>query len=165
MLANADSRPERRVCPRCEQEKPASQFRKDRRTGSKLASYCSQCERTYHSEYKRQWRASLNPSERYTRNRRKALKANYGLTLDEYEAKLAAQDGKCAICGSADSGREGRSMYVDHSHKTGLNRGLLCIRCNYGIGLFADDPDRLLAAASYLLQYANVLEEEEVVMA
>lgn len=79
----------------------------------------------------------------------------YGLTVADYRAMFAAQDGNCAICGEAETAqREGRrqSLSVDHDHETGEVRGLLCLRCNTGLGLFLDDPLRLLAAIEYLDQ-------------
>jgi len=52
----------------------------------------------------------------------------------------------CEICKSP----TGPSFHIDHCHKTGKYRGLLCSNCNSGIGLFGDNPERLRAAAEYL---------------
>lgn len=71
----------------------------------------------------------------------------YGLTRDELKALLTQHD-VCAICGLADWGKKGPC--VDHCHKTGAVRGILCGRCNTGLGQFGDDPKRLLSAVSYL---------------
>ncbi|MCA1223563.1 endonuclease VII domain-containing protein [Streptomyces sp. 8L] len=72
----------------------------------------------------------------------------YGLTLEEYQDKLATQEGRCAICG--DEPPEGKRLHVDHNHETGAVRDLLCRWCNYALGNVKDEPGRLLAMISYL---------------
>lgn len=79
-------------------------------------------------------------------DRPKVLKKKYAMSPEEYAARLAAQDGKCAICHEKDD----RQLSVDHSHVTNENRGLLCHRCNIGLGYFRDREDWLLSAAEYL---------------
>ena len=76
------------------------------------------------------------------------LRRNFGLSLEEYDAMFADQGGRCAICGQPP--RKGSSLHVDHDHETGEVRGLLCFRCNGGLGQFKEDADRLLAALEYL---------------
>lgn len=85
----------------------------------------------------------------------------------DYDAWLARQGGGCAICGTTDpGGAAGDRFHVDHDHDCcpgrsscpSCRRGLLCAKCNVGLGSFRDDPDRLLAAAAYLLTRKNVLE-------
>jgi hypothetical protein len=61
---------------------------------------------------------------------------------------LAGQGGGCLLCG--DPPREGSSLHVDHDHETGWIRGLLCFRCNAGIGMLRHDPSLLIAAAEYI---------------
>jgi len=74
----------------------------------------------------------------------------YGVTPDEYEAMMLSQDGRCAICRSdAWPGKHNRP-HVDHDHVTGKVRGLLCGKCNVGLGNLGDDPERLRAAAAYI---------------
>jgi hypothetical protein len=82
-----------------------------------------------------------------SRARRWRLK-EYGLTPDQYNVLSQAQSGLCAICKLPDS--SGHSLSVDHTHDTGRVRGLLCKKCNFGLGYFLDDPARLLNAAVYL---------------
>ena len=69
------------------------------------------------------------------------------LTEAEYSAMLERQGGVCAICKEKPKGSR---LAVDHIHGTDKVRGLLCNLCNQGLGLFRDDPDRLLAAMEYL---------------
>lgn len=75
-------------------------------------------------------------------------KSKYGIPHGTYAELLAQQGGGCAICGTPE--QAGKSLHVDHDHKTSRVRGLLCDLCNRGIGYFADDPTRLRAAAEYL---------------
>jgi hypothetical protein len=81
------------------------------------------------------------------------LKRVYGVTIDWYEAALAEQQGRCAICGTepdASGVRAAARLHVDHDHVTGTARSLLCNRCNQGIGYFKDDPALFRAAAEYI---------------
>lgn len=93
--------------------------------------------------------ASKRPVTKETK-RRSRLKQKYGLTLEEFDELLAQQGGGCAICGSPDPNAQHGVWHVDHCHKTGRVRGLLCGPCNTGIGQMRDDPARLRAAADYL---------------
>lgn len=121
MVAARGARP---PCPRCGSPVPPD------RGGVYCSKNCSQLawnERTgYHRQYK------------------------YGLTQEQYEAMLAEQDGRCAICRSPDWPGKDRRPHVDHCHKTGKIRALLCGKCNNGLGNYDDDPARLRAAADYL---------------
>ena len=75
------------------------------------------------------------------------LKRRYGLTVDDYQAILVAQGGVCAICRGPFTRSNGS---VDHDHETGRVRGILCVRCNTGIGYAQDSVDLLRAAVDYL---------------
>ncbi|HET9967270.1 MAG TPA: endonuclease VII domain-containing protein [Streptosporangiaceae bacterium] len=75
---------------------------------------------------------------------------NYGITPEQYEAVRAAQDGRCAICRTAEWTGKGKWPHTDHDHVTGAFRGILCGNCNTGIGMLGHDPARLRAAADYL---------------
>jgi len=75
----------------------------------------------------------------------------YGITLADYDAMLARQNGLCAICQK----KPDRTLAVDHCHVTGRVRRLLCLRCNVGLGNFDDDPIRVLEAAAYLLPFQD----------
>lgn len=82
------------------------------------------------------------------------FRTKYGITLDQYEEMLEAQDGHCAICPATTPGRANRKyLYVDHDHETGKVRGLLCGNCNDGLGRFIDDIDLLASAIMYLMQH------------
>lgn len=104
-------------------------------------SWCKRCGATT----TKAWR-DKNPARAALLGKRGNLKANYGITVEAYDALFVAQDGKCAIC----RGDGTRALAVDHCHETGLIRGLLCDSCNNGLGRFRDDADLLLRAAEYL---------------
>jgi hypothetical protein len=103
-------------------------------------------------EATRRHRAKLTPEERSERNRRWDLKRLHGLTVYQYNSLLLSQSGGCAICGIQHStGR--RRLAVDHDHKTGLNRGLLCTRCNQSLERIEGDSGWGDKACSYLAKY------------
>ncbi|KKN82234.1 hypothetical protein LCGC14_0310470 [marine sediment metagenome] len=77
------------------------------------------------------------------------LYVQYGIVEGEYEDLLVEQEGGCAICHVTPFPDE-RKLGVDHNHRTGKVRGLLCGKCNSGLGLFLDDPDLLRTAAKYI---------------
>lgn len=84
------------------------------------------------------------------------LKRNYGITIDQYNHMLSCQNGCCAICGRAEANEiKGKvvALAVDHCHKTGAIRALLCSNCNRALGLFNDDPELLAKARSYVLHH------------
>jgi hypothetical protein len=83
-------------------------------------------------------------------------KKKYGITQEVFTALFNAQKGACRICGCKLSVTVGsRSTHVDHNHKTGEVRGLLCLKCNTGLGAFSDSPERLQAAIKYLIGGEN----------
>lgn len=111
-----------------------------------------------------EYRAKQNAGTKAWRERKKAegthkdlvrnlhLKRRYGITLDQYKAMLIAQNNVCAICKQPDP--QGIDLAVDHNHLTNHNRGLLCGRCNKGIGLLQDSPAILQLAIHYLNLYS-----------
>lgn len=86
------------------------------------------------------------------RARQKRYESKYDLTVRTYNRMLYDQACGCAICGAevVDPDRQPGRLHVDHDHVTGEVRGLLCVRCNTGLGKFYDDPDLLLVAYEYL---------------
>lgn len=91
-------------------------------------------------------------SEAYRLTQRKAIfKHRYGITLDQYNDLLAAQNNKCAICSiEFDSSIKGKTPHIDHDHSTGIVRGLLCHKCNLVIGHADDSIEVLKSAIDYL---------------
>jgi len=77
------------------------------------------------------------------------------MTLDQYDAMLEAQDGSCAICGKHKKSADDRSMHVDHDHRTGKVRAILCYLCNVGLANFRETPALFLAAVDYLERHRD----------
>lgn len=140
-------------CPGCKQLKSPSEFY---RQG--LDHYCKVCRSASNSKWeadnkdkaaacRRAWRKK-NPH----RVRASHIQRLYGLTLEQYDAIRKQQKDRCAVCKTKRPGDTERHgwFWVDHCHRTGRVRGLLCPRCNTGLGAFRDDPAMLKAALAYL---------------
>jgi hypothetical protein len=103
--------------------------------------------RIENDEYYREAKRRYQKTDAYKRSlRRTHLKAKYGITPEDYERRLEAQGGGCAICGRPPGDT---ALHVDHCHETGRVRGLLCFSCNAGLGQFRHDPELLGAARTY----------------
>ena len=124
-----------KTCTKCRNEKPIDSFPLKTNDSILRASHCRQCRNESRARHSR-----TNPNEMY------------GLTADRYQQLLKQQNGKCAICnGQANSSRiKHTELCIDHCHETGVVRGLLCSRCNLGIGNFGDNIELMLAAVEYL---------------
>lgn len=147
------------VCVECGLSKPATEFHREAARATGRNRRCKDCrnainrahvakDRARRQESMLRWRAE-NP-ERYAQSVRAYTLRSYGLSLEDYDRLHAEQGGVCAICG--DEEKDGWSLSVDHCHSTGRVRGLLCRRCNVGLGLMRDRPDLLRLAADYLQQ-------------
>lgn len=134
-------------CPHCGVKKSIDEFWKNRKNGRPI-SWCKKCMQ----QNVRKWEA-LNPERRratMSRTSRKwYLDRKWGLTPAQYDEMFEKQDGGCAICG-AETSVNGWRLAIDHDAKTGKIRGLLCTRCNRGIGAFEHDAVLLRAAIKYL---------------
>lgn len=106
-----------------------------------------------HKHYNAKWRAEnvelVRARQRGKDQRAHNLKCAYGLTIAQWDQILAVQGGVCAICRQVS--RSAKPLCVDHDHKTGQVRGLLCQHCNTALGMLEDSPDRLKNALAYLV--------------
>lgn len=104
------------------------------------------------------WRAKI-PG--YTRD--KHLRRTFGITLIQYDEMFKAQSGKCKLCGRKEwkiinaKGGKPHNLAVDHCHKTGKIRGLLCAACNTAIGHLQDDPKLLHRVILYIEQEGDIV--------
>jgi hypothetical protein len=84
------------------------------------------------------------------KNREQKLKKHYGMSEQDYNALLEKQEGRCAICNNY------RKLVVDHCHQYGTVRALLCSNCNSAIGLLAENPFTIKAAAAYVEAHLGI---------
>lgn len=140
-------------CTRCKEIKPFEDFgRRGPKRSNAYESECKICKRKRSSEA-----YHTSPVEQ-ARIRNKNLKKNFGITLEEYTRMLDFQGGVCAICGKEETRIDPRrgivsSLAVDHDHKTGMIRGLLCYTCNMALGYLQEDPNLIQALLTYILHY------------
>ena len=151
-----------KLCRKCNTVKPLSEFRKDGRKDKKtkygVKYECEKCEIKRRKKYYKsnvekvketlqKWQKE-NP-EKYQEHKKKErsrrYKRKYGIDEDEYLEIVKKQDGRCRICK-----RKPRRLVVDHDHKTGNFRGLLCHSCNVALGLAQDNTQTLLEMVKYL---------------
>lgn len=122
------------VCSRCNEPKGETFFYPS--AWGQRGKWCKDCRREYGTKWARD--GSID----------RHLRSRYGITEDERNEMEQQQEGLCAICGDA------TSLHVDHCHETGKVRALLCGSCNRGLGMFGENPDRLLSAFAYLLEHS-----------
>lgn len=119
-------------CSKCKKSKDPDGFANSKTAKSGKGSWCRDCYRE-HSQ-----------------------KINYGVDSKTFNTLVEQSNSECEICGSAISVSQGEHA-IDHCHTTLKVRGLLCRKCNIGLGCFSDNPDLLKAAAKYL-EYSRCQE-------
>jgi hypothetical protein len=143
-----------KTCGACRQTLPIGNF-------GRRPSKIDDNPRTNQSLYRSYCKGCMNERRHLASIRSKLEK--FGLTVAEYDAMLAKQGGGCAICGTPpDSQKRKRILCLDHCHSTGKVRGLLCSKCNLGIGNFSDDVERLEVAITYLKASRELAGGKEV---
>jgi len=170
-------------CTKCGDIKPTSEFHRSREGKDGIRATCKECDKKDKREWRRtcdtNYLPKINGSKictsckldtpitefapsKYQRDGRASwcirclsiakLKSSYNLTPDDFIAMSESQDGKCAICGDIGN----RRLDVDHDHKTGKIRGLLCTSCNNMLGRAKDNIETLKSAIIYLYKYKEV---------
>lgn len=104
------------------------------------------------AKHRERYRTDPEYRRRHQDRNRAARLRKLGLTPEDWRDILDEQGGGCAICGRSPRVTK---MVVDHDHKTGLVRGLLCGSCNKGLGMFRDRPDLVAEAADYLTRSSS----------
>lgn len=128
-----------KICSKCGIEKPIDEFFKDSSKKDKHRPDCKKCKITQLTTYSKKNREKVNWHN---------FKYKTGVTKEEYLVFLKKQNKSCAICGRTT--KEVKRLSLDHDHKTNLIRGLLCQKCNVGLGSFMDNVDFLRSAIKYL---------------
>lgn len=166
-----------KICIKCKVAKEATDKLYYRLPSGRLRGMCRNCESVKYKDWyitnkerhlltSRKWQKK-NPKKvtLYLRKYREthpkqyfqyALKGRYGLSLDEYWKMSKLQGGKCAICQNGENSNKSKKLLsVDHCHKTNKVRGLLCDRCNLGLGLLGDSSEIIAKALKYMRKYAR----------
>ena len=137
-------RPERRTCQRCADLIKSWRIR-NATQHKEVVKKEHQKNKARYLERSKEWFAA-DPSRQIN----KRIKRTIGLgqlSIEVYEQMLKEQNHQCAICGSSPNGKR---LVIDHDHDSGHLRGLLCEKCNLGLGLFRDNIFILELAAQYL---------------
>lgn len=137
-------------CSACKLIKPACEFVKDKYRKGGVRPFCKKCKNQRALEPRRKWRIDNKEKNRdyeiWDHRKRK-----FGLSKDDYFSLIAKQNNSCAICKNTFPNVVAHKLiHIDHCHKTGKVRGLLCQKCNHGIGMFLDSITICRDAALYL---------------
>lgn len=158
-----------KTCRICIEDKPTTEFCKDKRSSDSLSSRCRKCNyfgvknwrKNNPEKHKKNLKkykeahptetmlqARKDGNKNYYRNGQKSrIKYRYGISFEDFEEMKERQNNLCAICKTKTYEKE---LNIDHCHATGKIRGLLCTKCNTGIGLFCDDINLLKNVITYL---------------
>lgn len=140
----------KKKCTKCGGIKDETEFLWKNAKHKQRTTVCRTCANVY----KKQWRQK-NPrrEDKAVWQRRTHLKYTFGMTVEQYDAMVLIQKNTCAICGKPEvsaTRRTSSRLTVDHDHRTGKIRALLCRKCNSMLGMADDNPVRLRKAAVYL---------------
>lgn len=137
-------------CSVCKETKDLSEFYNYKSTKDGKSYRCKSCD----NKARLKW-ATNNPEKSHLSQRERNLRHRFGVDLQWYEEQLKKQNYCCAICGTKENkvvrgARIDLSFAVDHCHKTGKIRGLLCNQCNRALGMFNDSVELIHKAINYL---------------
>lgn len=130
------------VCAKCNQTKPAADFHRNAGKPTGHHSWCKGCANAARKD-------SRSRNGRQPNKRAYNLATRYGLTEEVERDMMKQQEGRCAICRI-----ELTRHHIDHDHATGAVRGLLCARCNLGVG-YMERPGFSDAALAYLKKHGS----------
>jgi hypothetical protein len=148
-------------CKICLVEKELTEFFNDKRGFQGKKSKCKACMTLETYAWRDKHRDQYNNHAKAFRKRRDPetaygyeIKRRYGCTLEQYNEMLVKQEGKCALCQRLHNPAEKKGrLYVDHCHKSGKVRQLLCGACNSALGYFKDDTRVMAEAIAYIIRH------------
>jgi len=133
-----------RECKKCGCIQPLDKYPKAKQCYDGRAPTCKACKN------KKQRKKYISGTSYKEKDRNKHYLRKYGITIEDYNQMLVEQKGMCKICGTKTPGDNITNFIVDHCHDTGVVRGLLCRKCNTGIGYLQDSYKVVQQAAYYL---------------
>ncbi len=153
-----------KICTKCKIESAVTDFHKDKNRKDGLCLWCKPCSIANATRYYRhgpvvreknkKFRPKISREEKLSRNRivtaKKMMPRKYGISYERYLEMYLSQNGRCLIC----SFQKPR-LAIDHCHRTGVVRGLLCKKCNSALGLLNDDAKTAENAAEYLSNHGT----------
>ena len=141
-----------KTCSKCKETKALSEFHFSKRSSDSRQHRCKSCAKAFTQPATKQWRK--NSPEGYTEStKRTKVKLKYGISVEDIENLMIQQNSLCALCKnpiSFNSEEKKDKPHIDHDHESGIVRGLLCLTCNTGLGMFKDSFDLLEQAKQYL---------------
>jgi len=123
-----------KTCKECNETRPYSFFNKGENYKDGYHTICREC---HYKKYGREWH----------------FKKTYGIDIEDFNIMRRQQDYKCACCGTHENEVTRKRLFIDHNHKTGEVRALLCHSCNVSLGLLKEDPERIASLLSYLKEH------------
>ena len=142
---------ETKICNKCGENKPSTEFYRDLGISDGRATICKKCKNETSIKWRKNHREQYNAQMRkyHAKHYKRLRLQRYKLSAEEHEQMLVEQNHCCKICREKPKGK--RPLVVDHHHKTGKIRGLLCYSCNRAIAIL-DNSNLLDKAQTYLLK-------------
>ena len=156
-----DGIPTTKRCSKCGTEKPLSEFGRNKVYSDGYRGQCNKCRYVYNKEWTKKW-ARTPKGKKYRRTYGAAhnLRYAYGLSSPDWHTLFEAQGSRCAICATDKPGGRWNRFVVDHCHKTGRIRGILCVYCNRKLAWLGDGLEGLAPFVDYL--YATATSERRI---
>jgi hypothetical protein len=160
----------RKLCRKCSSFKQLDEFGRDKNKADKLRTYCKECNSNEYKKWyykdsekskqvSKEWR-DRNPDKRkamwekyFITDKKLKMFKTYGLTFGEYEKMLQDQEFKCKTCLIHFSTIPAKQVHIDHCHKSGKVRGILCHRCNISLGTIKENIQTLKNMIIYLEEH------------